>query len=343
MTVVYDENNHASHIEREIIVRFDPAAINTRMVDDTTFQAGHLKDVLREEGREMLAQKLGFDASGIEIFKIFTQMTSADTLSIDRLGDTIRIDNHWASFVLQLPKGWNEQKTCEMLNSAFPLVRYAHLNWIIEPHDAPLGGESAHVGSEPPVSSQAQAKGCPNLFAAKDEFYNNRQASLHSTSLYPQIDPRLYGHINVEGAWRYQTGKSSVKVGVVDSGINAAHPDLNNGSVFGQVVTSGYDFLNNAPRFSMIDDDEHGTACAGIIGARRNNTSGANTGGIAGIAGGNGRLDGVQLTDLKIWNSCRVAPMSVVANAIVQGSSQSPPSSGYGFRLNIMNNSWGGT
>ncbi len=105
MTVVYDEKEQPSHIEREVIVRFDPKQLNIYAVDDTTFQSGFLKEVLRDNAIERLSQVLGYDASGIEVFKVFTRMTSADTLSITRLGDTIRVDDHWASFVLQLPKG----------------------------------------------------------------------------------------------------------------------------------------------------------------------------------------------------------------------------------------------
>lgn len=312
MKVVYGENQRPSHIEREIIVRFAPTAIRIRAIDDATFQSGPLIGFVSNGVAEQFSQLLGYNAAQIETFKIFGAMTSADTLSIDRMGDTVRLDDHWASLVLQLPIGSAEQTVCDRLNTLFPLVRYAHLNWVYE-------------------LDKPRPNLCPTG-APNDPEYQNGQASLHPTTAFPN------GHINAQGAWLQQTGRNSIQIGVVDSGIDAAHPDLNNGSVFGPVVTSGYDFYGNRPRLFTQDNLGHGTACAGIIAAQRNNTSG-----IAGIAGGNGSQYGVQLTDLKIFSAGGgVAPMSAIARALVEGSVQAPASSGYGYRLHLMNNSWSG-
>jgi subtilisin family serine protease len=254
-----------------------------------------LDDFVDDNTLGQVSQALGYNAAEIEAFKIFGAMTSADTLSIDRMGETIRLDDHWASFVLQLPLGSDEKTVCDRLNTLFPLVRYAHQNWVFEADD-----------NKRPLP-------CPTG-AANDTEYLSGQASLHPTASYPS------GHINIEPAWKTQTGRNSIRVGVVDSGIDAAHPDLNNGSSFGMVVTSGYDFSNNLPRLFAQDKTGHGTACAGIIGARRNNTSG-----IAGIAGGHGSQFGVQLADMKIFQLSD-APISTIVRAWVEGSVQSPPS-----------------
>src|SRR5690606_26139306 len=112
--------------------------------------------------------------------------------------------------------------------------------------------------------------------------------------------------INVEPAWEYETGKSYVKVGVFDSGILWPHEDfaLNDGSPSNTFV-EGWDFeppagpLVGSPEFG--DSTGHGTRCAGIIGALRNNNKG-----IAGIAGGHRTTDsteyGVKMYGLKIIN-----------------------------------------
>lgn len=95
--------------------------------------------------------------------------------------------------------------------------------------------------------------------------------------------------INVQEAWGIETGEPFIKVGVHDSGIDSLHPDLN--VLFGGT----YNKNNYADAGWGSNADSHGTAVAGIIGARRNNGIG-----IAGIAGGNGTdSTGVHLLDFK--------------------------------------------
>jgi subtilisin family serine protease len=67
-------------------------------------------------------------------------------------------------------------------------------------------------------------------------------------------------------AWDMTTGDASVVVAVVDSGVQADHPEL-----LGRVL-SGYDFVNgdNDP----ADDFGHGTEVAGVIAAQGNNLIG---------------------------------------------------------------------
>jgi len=79
--------------------------------------------------------------------------------------------------------------------------------------------------------------------------------------------------IQADLAWDIQMGDpSSVLVAVIDTGIDYNHPDL-----CSQYVPLGYDFVNNDT--DPMDDNYHGTHCAGIIAATINNTLG-----IAGVA-----------------------------------------------------------
>jgi len=63
-------------------------------------------------------------------------------------------------------------------------------------------------------------------------------------------------------AWNTTTGSTGVTVAVVDSGVQANHPDL-----AGRVL-AGYDFANNDADPS--DDNGHGTAVAGVAAAKGN-------------------------------------------------------------------------
>ncbi|MHA2055286.1 MAG: S8 family serine peptidase, partial [Candidatus Hodarchaeales archaeon] len=64
-------------------------------------------------------------------------------------------------------------------------------------------------------------------------------------------------------AWELAESKSTVKVAVIDTGVNADHPELE-----GRILP-GYDFVNNDSHSN--DDNGHGTFVAGIIAATANN------------------------------------------------------------------------
>jgi subtilisin family serine protease len=72
--------------------------------------------------------------------------------------------------------------------------------------------------------------------------------------------------IGAPAAWGVTTGSASVKVAVVDSGVDRTHPDL-----FAN-LTSGYDFAYDDA--DPTDYAGHGTHVAGIIAARGNNGTG---------------------------------------------------------------------
>jgi subtilisin len=74
--------------------------------------------------------------------------------------------------------------------------------------------------------------------------------------------------VKADQAWNTATGRG-VKVAVLDNGISKTHPDL--------TVAGGVSFVPNIADWD--DDDGHGTHCAGIVAARRNDVQG--TGGVA--------------------------------------------------------------
>ncbi len=99
--------------------------------------------------------------------------------------------------------------------------------------------------------------------------------------------------MNMTEAWEIMEGSHDIVVAVIDTGVQINHPDLANNIWTNEVERLGvagvdddnngyiddiygYDFVNDSP--DMIDDESHGTHCAGIIGAVRN------TIGIVGVA-----------------------------------------------------------
>ena len=108
--------------------------------------------------------------------------------------------------------------------------------------------------------------------------------------------------IQLPKAWNYTTGSSSVVVGVIDSGVDYTHPDLDD-----KIVTSlSYDFVENTSILPNPEDiDVHGTIVSGIIAAETNN-------GI-GIAGTSWN---VKIASLRVFNKYGGGSKIDVARAI---------------------------
>ncbi len=102
-----------------------------------------------------------------------------------------------------------------------------------------------------------------------DPLFNPLQWNLHNWGQYgatPDVDMDVYE------AWQYASGKG-VKVAVIDNGFDLSHPDLQGAFV---AQTDLVDMDANASYDNPYEI--HGTACAGLIAARKNGI------GIQGIA-----------------------------------------------------------
>jgi hypothetical protein len=103
--------------------------------------------------------------------------------------------------------------------------------------------------------------------------------------------------IAADQAWDFTTGASNVVVAVLDSGVNAAHPDL-----AGRLL-QGYDFVSNDS--NPADDFGHGTAVTGTIVAAGNNGLG-----VAGVA------FGCEVLPVKVMDASGSATHSCIAQGI---------------------------
>lgn len=91
----------------------------------------------------------------------------------------------------------------------------------------------------------------------------------------PPDDPRYpgqwyLGRVDIEAAWRLHPGDPSTVVAIVDNGCDLEHEDL---AFDGP---PGYDAVDDDddPSHPESDDNNHGTACAGVVAARGNNGRG---------------------------------------------------------------------
>ena len=126
--------------------------------------------------------------------------------------------------------------------------------------------------------------------------------------------------IRVESAWSITKGDSSIVVAVIDEGVTSDHPDLPNSRQLrlpSSNFASPFDGTNSDDP-SPVRNENHGNACAGIIGATHNHE------GIAGIA-----------------PNCKIMPIRIPGGFI--------PSSVYATAIqfavdngaDILSNSWG--
>lgn len=115
------------------------------------------------------------------------------------------------------------------------------------------------------------------LAAPPNDPLYNRQWAHHNTGSADQHSGTPGADIKVDSAWQITQGDATIKIAVIDTGVDTAQADLKKNLI------QGYDCVSmtanpgdGAPRNLA---NGHGTGCAGIIGAAANNNIG-----VAGIA-----------------------------------------------------------
>jgi len=299
---VTDSLGNPLYVKGEIIIRFDTSVVKKDAVDKIDLQYGDARTFLKDTVIQLMNSVLPQFVDKLTFIKVFTKMTTADSISTTRLGEQVKISTFWTTFRMVDLREGQEVNYAEILDTLYPIIKYAEVNSI------------------------GQLDYLPN----DDQFLSENQAGLHPSISIPNA------HIAISPVWDIETGNENIDIGVYDTGINYKHEDFGDGTYNGSKITGGWDWMHNCHVSDATEPDDygHGTACAGIIGALRNNNRG-----IAGIAGGdidNDNNSGSSLLSMKILNSNGGGiVMSDAADAIVQGAISS------GYNLDIMSHSWG--
>jgi subtilisin family serine protease len=318
-------NGEPSHNANEVIIRFDRSSVNYAAIDRKGFVAGKLSDFVKPSVISLMNEKLKMKVGDLSTFKIFRNMTTADSLSVTRLGDTIKVDDFWATLSVVFPNNVNIEDEIDRLSELKDLIFYSEKNLLGRLHDV--------IPNDPYFSLQ--------------QLYTYKQSGLYGGAFGIEMVSLSSGPtINLidQGAWQFEVGKPSIKVGVFDTGINWRHEDLGNGTWNGSRVKGGWDYGKGVPPSGQNNSDSgnHGTAVAGIIGAIRNNGIG-----VSGIAGGDFEegLDGVSLYSLRITDTepfdsnDSLFQTTTAAEAIIHGALDSPQTN-FGLGLHVHNYSW---
>lgn len=222
---------------------------------------------------------------------------------------------------LELPAGLSVAAALAELR-ADPSVLYAEPNYYVH--------ALSEVGERKPAALGAQAIPTDPRFG--EQWY------LHNTG---QTGGTVDADIDAPAAWDLTTGSRAVVIGVVDTGIEYAHPELsanlwvNPGEVPGNGLDDdGNGVIDDVHGYNAItgtgdanDDQGHGTFGAGIIGAASNNAQG-----ISGVAP---RVSLMALKFLTASGSGTTADAIAALNYAVARKQA-------GVNLRALNNAWGG-
>lgn len=307
-TVIDDEDTTKAKVAKnQLIIRFNKEALigSAFLSRDRAF--GRLDDFITPAAQTALDTIFpdSVDLDSIWVSKIFLKLTSKDTLSKTRYGDTIRMPGFWRTLLFQFNDDIDEHTMGFEIDSLDSLhldpIEFAEPNLAIE------------------------VRWTPN-----DPEFDENQPCLNATSSFPNA------FIHAEGAWNIERGQSFVRLGVIDRKVDWRHEDFhlsdNDESYSGSKIEGGYAYRTNSQISDDEDFEQHGTMVAGIAGAITNNNKG-----IAGMAGGDGANNnpGVSLYSL--------ATYGVISDYVpaVLDAAWDDPNSSEGTALHLINNSWG--
>ena len=212
-------------IDDEILVYFLPDSLE--MEDGFTEVSDMNKLEIKSKSLDKAMKKIELKS----VKKAFPDFAETDTVKIRENGKKIKLPNMSRIYVLKLKKKDDIERVINELSREYSVL-FAEKN------------------------GRGEADFAPN-----DTHYNY-QWFLDNDGTYAQGSGSASADIRAEQAWDITTGSSSIKIAIVDAGMQTNHPDFT-GRVSGD---SG-------------DNADHGTAVAGIAAAAGNNSQG-----VAGVA-----------------------------------------------------------
>lgn len=242
--ISYAQQTFSRDAEKEVIVQFTEDALAQKGETLT----GKLSDFTIAS--EALHNSL--DSAGIKsIGKLRPEFKKEDRFVRTRNGKQVILSDWSNVMLLRIPENISREKFINRLNS-LPEVVYAEANAV--------GSNDVIISSE----TENPTEKAPKIFmpVTPDDEHFNRQWALKNTGTSLQGSGTSDADIDADQAWDITTGSSSVKIGIIDNGVQNDHPDL-----IGKVTGS------------PILDGDHGTFVAGIAAAQGDNTIG-----IAGVA-----------------------------------------------------------
>jgi len=122
--------------------------------------------------------------------------------------------------------------------------------------------------------------------------------------------------VNAMKAWDITKGTRNIRIAIIDTGIDYNHPDLK----ANVDKEHGYNFANDTK--DAMDDNGHGTHCAGTIGALHDNKVG-----VAGV------MSEVTMIPVKFLDAGGSGTLEAAVKSIDYAT---------GLNVDLMSNSWGG-
>lgn len=176
-----------------------------------------------------------------------------------------------------------------------------------------------------------------NAFAIDPKF--SKQWALQNTGKNSNTWPLKANpgeDINALEAWKISTGSKEIKIAIIDTGVDYKHEDLKNNILINHSEKNGepgvdddgnghiddiYGYNFSGDNSDPMDDHNHGTHCAGIIGASHNKI---------GIRG--------------VMNNVKILPIKYLSKTGRGDTLNAIKSIQYAMDrgVNIMSNSWGG-
>ena len=234
-------------VERQIIVMFKTDRVK---LPSGATSAG-LERASMPSGVKTLLQ--GFNAQ--ELAEAFPSFRRADTTRVLDDGRLYRVPDYTNLFVITLPAGVNRDTVVARLER-LPQVEYAEKNGLVVPRESP------------PALPYKDASFMPYRDATFEDVLLEQSSTL---AMPPEVIPtneplfdQQWGLKNEIGpdieathAWTITKGSSSIKIGIVDTGVYSGHNDLS-GKVSG----------------ATTDGSGHGTRVAGVAAAKGQNSDG---------------------------------------------------------------------